>query len=462
MITVNSSEKFRQATFAQKWGLPPLPNVPCRTATRGLSHFLVQTNLEQTRLDRISAFTCNPDSKSSFACCCAAKCPEVSSFSGASQMTYDRYLLQRFFYTFGVCFVATFGLVVVIDLFENIDELLRQNGNDGAFGLITLIFMLNGYRSILFLDRAGPALTVITVMTVLIMLQRKRGGGELYPLLAAGIPMYRILRPIIFASVLVNTTLLFNQEFLVPKVAFLEHELRHKNEPSQSSVESMRDQQTRISIDGDHVNVSERIIGKPVFTLPSPSLVNEITDLEAETAKYYPARPNHPAGWRLRNVTTPIDEIAKNLTEQGRKLVWINKNKRDVFVVSNVTCDQLFRRSSSFTSLSTPELLDRIRCPAFGLVSVHRLVLYLHSRFLQPMINVIAVLLTIPLMVRRESPGLVADSSLCGFVLAVLFGMTQMFQSLGASHVIPPDMAAWAPVVIGGTLSAWLSGVIKT
>jgi lipopolysaccharide export system permease protein len=78
------------------------------------------------------------------------------------------------------------------------------------------------------------------------------------------------------------------------------------------------------------------------------------------------------------------------------------------------------------------------------------------------MINVIAVLLTIPLMVRRESPGLVADSSLCGFVLAVLFGLTQVFQSLGATHVIPPDLAAWGPVIVGGTLSAWLSGVIKT
>jgi lipopolysaccharide export system permease protein len=377
-------------------------------------------------------------------------------------MTYDRYLFQRFFYTFGVCFVATFGLVVVIDLFENLDELLRKNGNDGVLGLIRTILTLNGYRSILFLDRAGPALTIITVMTVLILLQRKKGGGELYPLLAAGIPMYRILRPIIFAAVLVNGLLLFNQEFLVPRVVFLEHELNHKNEPSHSSVESMRDQQTLISIDGDHVNVSERTIIKPVFTLPSPSLVNEITDLEAETARYYPAKRDYPSGWLLRNVSTPMEEISKNLTEQGRKLVWIRRNSHDVFVVSAVTCDQLFRRSSSFTSLSTPELLDRIRCPAFGLVSVHRLVLYLHSRFLQPMINVIAVLLTIPLMVRRESPGLVADSSLCGFLLAVLFGITQGFQSLGASHVIAPDLAAWGPVIVGGTLSAWLSGVIKT
>lgn len=375
-------------------------------------------------------------------------------------MTYDRYLLRSFIHTFGVCFVATFGLVAVIDLFENLDELLKQNGNDGTMALVWMIVKLNGYRSILFLDRAGPSLMIITVMTVLILLQR---SGELHPLLAAGIPMYRILRPVIIACVALNSVLMFNQELLVPRVVFLEHEIRHKNDPSQSQVESVTDHSTQIWIDGDRVRVAERTIDRAVFALPWPTLVNEFTILEAETAKYFPASKKLPAGWLLQNVTTPpLADVARNLTDEGRKLVRIRRGKPDVFVVSAITCDQLFRRSTSFTSLSTPELLDRIQCPAFGLVSVHRLVLYVHSRFMQPLINMIAVLLTIPLMVRRESPGLVADSSLCGFVLAMLFALTQGFQSLGATHVIPPDLAAWGPVVIGGTLSAWLSGVIRT
>jgi lipopolysaccharide export system permease protein len=375
-------------------------------------------------------------------------------------MTYDRYLLRSFLHTFVVCFIATFGLVAVIDLFENLDELLKQNGDGGTFGLLNLIITLNGYRAILFLDRAGPALTIISVMVVLILLQR---SGELHPLLAAGIPMYRILRPVIFATVAVNGGLMLNQELLVPRVAFLEHELRHRNDPSQSEVESLTDHSTRISIDGDRVRMAENTIEKPVFVLPAPSLVDEITILESPTAKFYPARGNRPAGWLLRDVKTPpLADITRTLTEQGRELIWVRPGSPHVFVVSAITCDQLFKRSSSFTSLSTPELLDRIRCPAFGLVSVHRLVLYLHSRFLQPLMNIIAVLLTIPLMVRRESPGLVADSSLCGFVLALLFGVAQAFQSLGTSHVITPDLAAWGPVVVGGTLSAWLSGVIRT
>ena len=374
--------------------------------------------------------------------------------------TYDRYLLKSFLYTFAVCFVSMFGLIVVIDLFENLDEMLVINGNNGTTSLIWLIATLNGYQSILFLDQAGPALTVLSVMTVLIVLQR---SGELHPLLAAGIPMYRVLRPMILAAAGLNGLLMFNQEVLVPQVAFLRHELRHRNDPSQSEVEPLTDHITRITFNGDRVNVAERTISKPIIVLPAPTLANDLTIIEGESAIFLPAKKRQPSGWMIRNVTTPsVEELAPLLTEKGNELVKIQRNGHDVFVVSAITCDQLFQRSSSYTSLSTPELLARIRCPAFGLVSVHRLVLYLHSRFMQPAMNVIAVLLTIPLMVRRESPGLVADSSLCGFILAVVFGITQGFQSLGASHIIPPDMAAWGPVVIGGSLSAWLSGVIRT
>lgn len=375
-----------------------------------------------------------------------------------TDVTYDRYLLRNFLHTFFVCFISTYGLYAVIDLFENFDEMIAINGNNGSLSLVTLIATLNFYQSIIFLDQAGPTLTVIAVMTVLILLQR---SGELHPLLAAGIPMYRVLRPMILGAVVVNGLLMLNQECFLPRVAFLYHDLRHRNDASQSEVESLTDHTTRIWIDGHRVNVAERTIEHPTFVLPI-GLVKNPMPLDAEIAKFYPAKKRHPAGWMLKKLTKSTAEIAKELTDRGRELVKIQNNEEDVFIVSAITCDQLFRRSSSYTSLSTADLLARIQCPAFGLVTIKRLTLYLHTRFMKPFMNVIAVLLAIPLMVRRESPGLVADSSLCGFVLAVVFVITQAFQSLGSSNVIPPELAAWAPVVIGGSLSAWLSGVIRT
>ena len=374
-------------------------------------------------------------------------------------MTYDRYLLRSFLYVFAVCLISTLGLFVVIDLCENLDAFLAKNGDRGTGMLLWTIGECYAFQSIFFLDRAGPSLTVVSVMVVLVLLQR---SGELHPLLSAGIPMYRVLAPLIVGSAAFSALFTLNQEFVVPQIAHAAFEQRGDAGSTKHHVESMTDHSTRISIDGQSVRLADRSIEQAVFVLPAPTLVTEITILEAAEAKFYPAKGSLPAGWLLRGVQPIPSEIERRLTDRGRELVRIRPNSPHAFVATSVTCDQLFKRNSSFSLLSTPELIDRIRSPAMGLVSVHRLVLHLHSRLVQPLLNLIAVLIAIPLMVRRESPGLVADSALCGFVLALVFGLTQASQVLGASQVVPADLAAWIPVVLGGTIAAWLSGVIQS
>jgi lipopolysaccharide export system permease protein len=374
-------------------------------------------------------------------------------------MTFDRYLLRGFLHTFGVCFITTFGLVIVIDLLENLDEFLTRNGDRGTAALMRSIVECYAYQSIFFLDRAGPALTIISLMVLLVLLQR---SGELHPLLAAGIPMYRVLAPLIMASTGVYVLLALNQEFVVPRIAHAAYETRGGGDATRHDVESFTDHSTRISIDGRSIRLSNRTIDHASFVLPAPGLVHEITILEAPTATFYPAKGNRPAGWLLRDVSPPPVELRERLTDSGRDVVRLPARSKNAFVVSSVTSDQLCQRSSSYSLLSTPELLQRIRCPAFGLVSVHRLVLHFHARLVQPLLNIIAILIVVPLMVRRESPGIVADSALCGFVLAFLFGIVQFSQMLGLNQVVPADLAAWIPVVAGGAISAWLSGVIRT
>lgn len=374
-------------------------------------------------------------------------------------MTFDRYLLRCFLHTFGACFITTFGLVIVIDLLENLDEFLTRNGDRGTLSLMQSIVETYAYQSVFFLDRAGPSLTVVSLMVLLILLQR---SGELHPLLAAGIPMYRVLAPLIMATSGIYVLLALNQEFIVPKIAHAAYETRGGGDATRHMVESFTDHSTRISIDGQSIRLSNRTIDKAAFVLPAPGLVTEITILEAPTATFYPARGRRPAGWLLRNALPAGDELRRRLTEAGREVVRIAPQSQNVFVMSSVTSDQLCQRSSSYSLLSTTELLQRIQCPAFGLVSVHRLVLHFHARLVQPLLNIIAVLVVVPLMVRRESPGLVADSALCGFILAALFGVIQLSQFLGMAQIVPADLAAWIPVVAGGAISAWLSGVIRT
>lgn len=372
-------------------------------------------------------------------------------------LTFDRYLLRNFAHVFAVCFVAMFGLLVVIDLLENLDDFLAKNHDAGFASLVENILRYYAYQSIFFLDRAGAALTLIAVVVVLILFQR---SGELHPLLAAGVPMYRVLRPLVIAAVGVSALLVLNQELIIPRIAHTAYESRGGAATAEVRVEPVYDHASRISIDGRRLQLGQRTIEQAEFMLPAPTLVGAMTRLTAAQAIHRSAKKGRPAGWVLRDVAPRWDQL--NLTDAGRKLVRPGDRPEDVFIVTAVTCDQLYKRNSSFTMLSTQELLRRIRSPAFGMISAHRLVAHLHTRFVAPLLNVIAVLMVIPLMVRRESPGLVVDSAVCATVLVVIFGFTQASFFLGQSRLIPPDLAAWIPVVVGGGWAAWLSGVIRS
>jgi lipopolysaccharide export system permease protein len=374
----------------------------------------------------------------------------------ARMLTFDRYLLRSFWHVFVVCFIAMFGLLVVIDLLENLDDFIAKNSAAGTAHLIQSIVQYYVYQSIFFLDRAGPSLTVIAAMVVLILFQR---SGELHPLLSAGVPMYRVLLPLGLAAVCISGVLVLNQELVIPRIAHAAFDSRGGS-ASELRVEPVYDHSTRISIDGRQLRLADRAILEAEFVLPAPGIAGDLTILKAKRAIHRAARRNRPAGWLLSEVEPPFQEL--QLTEQGRQVVLAGDRPDEVFVVTAVTCDQLYKRNSSYALLSTRELLRRIHSPAFGQMSVHRLIAHLHTRFTQPLVNVIAVFVALPLMVRRESPGLVIDSALCGGTMLALLGIAQAAQMAGQAMWVPADLAAWAPVFVGGGLATWLSGWMRT
>lgn len=372
-------------------------------------------------------------------------------------LTFDRYLIRSFLHVFCTCFIATFGLMIVIDLLENLDEFLAANGAAGNLSLLQNIGRYYAYQSVFFLDRAGATLTVISVVVILILFQR---SGELYPLLAAGVPMYRVLLPLVCAAVSVSGLLVLNQELVIPRVAFAAYDSRGGTGSNELRVEPVYDYASRISINGKRLLLAQRVIEEAEFVLPAPSIVGSMETLQATRAVHKSLRKGGPSGWHLQGTSKSWQELP--LTEFGRELILPGAQPNELFVVTAVTCDQLYRRNSSFAFLSTQELLRRIRSPAFGIVSAQRLVAHLHSRFVQPLMNVICVLLVMPLMVRRESSGIVIDSAISAGVLAGMFVVTQGAAYLGQAHYLAPDLAAWLPVVFGGSWAAWLSGVIRS
>ncbi len=113
--------------------------------------------------------------------------------------TYDRYLLRRFIHVFLVLFVTTFGLYVIIDCFTNVDGF--QENRDDTWEVLSWIARYYSYQSVVFFGMVAPILSVVSVVVVLAMLVKR---GELQPVLAAGVPTYRLAVPFLIGVMFVE------------------------------------------------------------------------------------------------------------------------------------------------------------------------------------------------------------------------------------------------------------------
>jgi lipopolysaccharide export system permease protein len=369
--------------------------------------------------------------------------------------TFDRYLLGRYVHAFLILFASTYGLYVVIDGFSNVDAFQMAAPETGA-----MLRVMAGYyavQSCAFFDRLAPILAIVSVLVVVGTLQKH---GEIAPILAAGVPVFRLLRPFVCGAVLVNGLALLNQDFLIPRLALRLQSQHEDSADTGRKVEPAFDYVTHIRIDGKRLYLADRRVEGANFVLPTPEVVGDLTALSAREALWKPAGPHAPAGWHLRGVSPRYDEL--RLTEAGRHIVYPMRDPADVFVATDISFDQLTGQGRNHHYLPTGELVRRIRNPAFGTATVRAQVIHLHHRLVAPLANVLCVFVAVPLILRRESRSLVTNMAVCALVLGLLYGVTQACGYLGAAGLLPPDLAAWTPAIASGMLGAWLSGVVQT
>ena len=371
--------------------------------------------------------------------------------------TFDRYLLSRLMYLFAGFFATSMGLYAVVDGFLNLDGFQKATEEQGVWSMV--LFMGRHYvlQSAWMFDLIGPTLLSISAVTLLALMIRQ---GEVNPLLAAGIPTYRLVVPLLVGTAFVHAVLAANKELVLPRIAAHLTGTHGDSASDGRRVEPQFDRLNSAYISGRELVPAVREIHDAEFRLSAPTLVHEFTLLRAKTATYWPAEGSEPAGWLLKGVAPTFDDL--QLTERGRMQLFRQRSEDELFVASEVSWDLLYSGGTAFTLLSTPDLINRIRRPTTGTPLLRAQQLHLHSRFTRPVLNVIGVFLAIPLVVRRESRSLVGSVTVCMAALALVVGCAEVFQYVGKAALISPELAIWSPLMIGGGLAAWTSHRVQT
>jgi lipopolysaccharide export system permease protein len=368
----------------------------------------------------------------------------------------DRYLVRQFLRTFAIFFLSFTGLYVVVDTFSNLDDFLAYVEREG--NLLKVLTEYYGYRSLAFFNVTSGVLALIAAMFTVTGFQRT---NELTALLAAGISKRRIVKPILIAAAMISVAAIANREFVVPRVRQqLERNAQSLSEESGTPLKPRYDFRTRVFFGGAKTFARDQRISKPSLRL-SGELAEHGDTLTAAEALYLPANDDHPAGYLLQEVSQPPNVATKrSLSIDGTVTLftplehaWLKPT--DCFLASDVTFEHLEGARGWRQYASTFELISGLQNESLDLGPDVRV--SIHSRFVQPLLDVSLLFLGLPIVLSRENRNVFLAIALCGGIVLGFMLLVIACNALGSSGWLPPALSAWLPLLICAPLAALLA-----
>lgn len=375
----------------------------------------------------------------------------------------DRYVAKNFLVGYAIAFAVLIGLRVIIDLFVKIDEFTEHLGDLGTAGVIKNIlvfYVLN--CTLYFRDFAG----MITVVAASFSFGRMVRSNELIAIMASGVSLKRIIAPIIFLAVLLTGVLVVDQEFVIPRLAG-KLVRSHDDIPGQESFGVMFVSDDKGSlICSQRFDVETSMLYKPTILLRKP--VDTETDIWEVTARIdagkavfndqtrqwdlYSRDPNDPNGteWNIY-VDNP---------NEGRWLPYGVLFEKD----SARKPQPISSYSSNITPKDIPVLCKSEHKTLLGLTQLNELAkqgtqirdlvqLYSqkHFRITDPIINLIMLMISLPLLVCRDPKSMKSAVTIAFGLTGACFVLTFVCKIIATEAIfdkVMPELWAWLPVFV--------------
>ena len=371
----------------------------------------------------------------------------------AKMTKIDRYLLFLYSRVFLICFLTLSGLLIVVQVFTNLDEMIAYGKFRGSF-----VFGLAEYFSPYVLsiyDRMCGLLALLATMFVVAWLYHTH---EMTALLAAGISKGRIIRPIVILSAVLILIAAVSREVLIPQYAsMLSKTPQELLGESTRTIRPTEDVAMGVLIAGRNLQPANVTINQPIFKFlgPAAQVTRQITGF---SAKFLGADETHPQGYLVTEPKGAEPLAGKNsvVNDQGVFLLlpvdtpWLKPN--ECFIPSKLEFDVL-RGGAARQFAATSDLIWRMQNQTHYYGA--DLKVAVHTRFIQPLLDFTQLLIGIPLILSNRNRNLVSMILTCMISFAAFFGISIGLHALGSSEtLLSPATAAWAPLLIFGPF-AW-------
>jgi lipopolysaccharide export system permease protein len=362
--------------------------------------------------------------------------------------TLDRSLFRAYLQAYLICLISLLSLYVVVDLFMNLEDFAHQ----GLEAVLRHVLNYYGYKIIQIFDRLSEPIVLLAAMFTVAWVQR---NNELLPLLSAGVPTRRVIRPVLVGSVIMLGLGVANQELVIPHVA--DSLLVDRDDPGGEKVLGVSG---AYDTNGVHVEGAEAkrrgLTVKPFYcTVPENLAGGALLHLEAKEARFLPADSpgKHRGGWLMAGVKPASLDPCPECLELVDPGVYFLKTQAIDF-------DVLTRNRNWFAFASTDRLrrlLDRPDARRLAAIAV-----LFHQRLTRPVLGLLLVVLGLSVILHDQNRNVYVGTGLCLALCGLFFAAIFACKQLGDNEYLSPALAAWLPVLFFGPLAFSMFDAIHT
>lgn len=352
----------------------------------------------------------------------------------------DRYLVKELLIPVLFCSFTLVFLILVADLFDNLEELLRNK--------TPLIIILRYYLSLIPFSFT-QTIAWATWLGTIFLLVNLGLHNELTAMKAAGIKILTIVRPLIFLALLLGIATFLIADRVVPKT------YRVANELLEIYIEKKKGKEDRKVFK----NVTYYSGGNTLYYFrkfaPRPKTFEDAIIIWMDPATHHTTQKifaktgfwdtDH---WVFEGITEYQTDVQGGVL--GKPLVIPKKTYPDV----DITPRDLINTASESIFLSYHELKYTIRKLRENDISVYAEKVDLHSRLASPWKGLVMMLIAIPFLGSVRNRKAVAMSVLvCAAAVFAYYVTDAVALALGKSGKIFPFLSAWGGNILFATMA---------
>lgn len=354
----------------------------------------------------------------------------------------DRYILRSFLAPLFYCLFIFLFTYIIIDLFANLDEIIKQR-----VGLqILLIYYLSYIPTII---------TQVMPIAILIATTYTLGGmarhNEITAMRAGGIGIWEILKPLLVTGFLVFAFILILNDAVAPKSTQLYLKIREEK------IEKKKNQATPAKIIR---NVALYATGNKIIYArsydPKIKILRDVIIQEHDRRQNIISKviANEARwtgnGWTAFNVT--IYKLDRNGNIKGEPEI---KHRCSLDIKEGP--GEFQRQRYKTEVLTIMELRNYIRrlSGTSGML-LKNLLVEVHSRFAYPFANVIAVLIGAAFCLKAKRSSRMLGIGMGVLIGLLFYGVFAISTALGSGGILPPFVAAWLANIIFGWLGIYI------